>query len=142
MHNLFVCRADTDKVVAFRTVISAPSVDERLSTTVGELDPGEYDVRVVAVASVEGSRGMSNPSPPARYVRARYVTTRYITTGYVTTTYVTARHVTTRYVTATSAVSVANIAPVVVGSTLVIGILFGVFFSSSIILTGEKLSVS
>ena len=112
VHNLFVCRADTDKVVASRTV-SAPSVGERLSTAVGELDPGEYDVRVVAVASAEGSSGMSNPSPPARYV------------------------------TATSAVSrsVAYIAPVVVGSTLIIGVLLRVFFSSSIILTGEKLSV-
>ena len=110
VHNLFVCRADTDKVVAFRTV-SAPSVDERLSTAVGELDPGEYDVRVVAVASAEGSRGMSNPSPPARYVTATSAASR----------------------------SVAYIAPVVVGS--IIGVLLGVFFSSSIILTGEKLSV-
>ena len=102
MHNLFVCRADTDKVVANRNT-SVPSVDGRLSITLGDLNPGEYDIRVVAVASAEGSRAMSNPSPPARYVRA------------------------------TDAISVAVIAPVAgsVGGVLiliVIGVLVGAFF--------------
>ena len=85
--------------------VSAPSdVGMPITTKVGNLPAGEYEVRVVAVASTEGSTAMSTPSPSAR-LRVR----------------------------ASDAISVAIIGPVAgsVGGVLiliVVGVLVGAFF--------------
>ena len=58
--------------------VTAPSASGTLITvSVGSLDAGEYDVRVVAVASAEGYTAMSTPSPSARF-RVRASDTNFI----------------------------------------------------------------
>ena len=84
--------------------VSAPSENKTLTAEVGNLPTGEYEVRVVAVASAEGNSAMSSPSPSARFS-----------------------------VRASDAISVAIIAPVAgsVGGVLiliVVGVLVGAFF--------------
>lgn len=67
---VFGCRADTDNVMRSYEV-AAPLASETLTITVGNLPAGEYEVRVVAVASNGSSTASSTPSPSARFrVRA------------------------------------------------------------------------
>lgn len=98
----FGCRADTDNVVSSSNVSATGG--SLITTKVGDLPAGEYEVRLRAVAIAEGRRAMSGPSPSARF-RVR----------------------------ATDAISVAIIAPVAgsVGGVLiliVVGVLVGAFF--------------
>ena len=97
------CRADTDNVMRSYDV-AAPLTSRTLTITVENLPAGEYEVRVVAVASNGSSMALSTPSPSARF-RVR----------------------------ASDANSIAIIAPVAgsVGGVLiliVVGILVGAFF--------------
>ena len=97
------CRADTDNVMR-NYEVAAPLASRTLTITVGNLPAGEYEVRVIAVASNGSSMASSTPSPSARF-RVR----------------------------ASDANSIAIIAPVAgsVGGVLiliVVGVLVGAFF--------------
>ena len=57
--------------------VSVPSGNRTLTAKVGNLPADEYEVRLVTVASAEGSRAMSNPSPSATFhVRANDTTSK------------------------------------------------------------------
>jgi hypothetical protein len=65
------CRADTDNIVMSKNVTAPLAGGTLITVTMGSLAAGEYEVRVVAVASTEGSMAMSTLSPSARFrVRA------------------------------------------------------------------------